>query len=160
VDPASSGVVNPVTGAPITSGGNMIVSLGGPYGQKPLEYLENNKFTPVYVKYEGPNATYYGRAAVAGDPDPVLLTDLQSALTADHDYFVIELAIEPLSRTPYFAIYGFFSPGTAAASWYFINKVLADLSQYPKAYYVIEWSDQDGDHAPSAPDTFTERASG
>lgn len=160
LESAGTGLINPTTKAPITKGGNTVISVGGPLGQKPLAYLDSAKITPVYARYDDTRATFYGRAAVPGDPDPVLARDFLSDLTADHDYFVIEGAVEPTSSTPCFAIYGFFGPGTSAASWYFINKVLADPTQYPKSYYIIEWTDGDGNHQPGAADTFTEWISG
>jgi hypothetical protein len=78
----------------------------------------------------------------------------RATLTPTHSYFLLESVIDPTTNTLMFAIDGFTSEGTVAATWYFVNVMLPSLSTYDQSYYIYEWTNADADPAGSAGDTF------
>ena len=87
----------------------------------------------------------------AGDYTAPIVT-----LTDHHDYFLLQLSVEPTSGTLCFNAHGFFAAGTQAAPWYFTNVIFPSLPTYTDSWYIVEWTDganQDG--VPGPTDTFT-----
>jgi hypothetical protein len=70
------------------------------------------------------------------------------------------MVVDPVSGTRVFQVYGIFAPGTTAAVWFFMNRMLPNLGAYPLRYYVYEWSHGDAGANPGASDSFTLIASG
>ena len=81
-------------------------------------------------------------------------------MTAHHDYFLLELSVEPISGTLCFFGYGMLSQGTIAAGYYFQSTIVPALSTYTDAWYVYEWTDTNNDSVPNAGDTFALTAHG
>ena len=103
---------------------------------------------------------FYGRgggtdAGSDAGADRIIVDELYSALDDSHGYFIMEMIVDPDSGTLVFADYGLDAVGTIAGTWYFVNKVLPDLSSFGKTWYVYKWMDQDGDKMPSNPDQFS-----
>jgi hypothetical protein len=152
-------VVNPTTGRPFIGGGQMLAVLGGPFGHGLVRYLEQAKVADVYNYYDADVNRFIGRA-LSGQSDPLIVDAQQWMLTTGHDYFVVEMVLEPLSGTLVLASYGLASPGTRAAGWYLVHQMLPMRSTLDKSWYVYEWTDGDGDEQPGTADTFTLVASG
>jgi hypothetical protein len=152
-----AGVANdPVTGRPIAGPGDTLVIAGGSYGQITMGYLDGAGLTRLNLAGDGANAlAFFLRATnVAVVSAPI------STLTASHDYFALELTVEPISGTLSYTGFGMYAPGTAAAAYYFSNVVMPNLAGYTNAWYVYEWTDSgdvDGGAAlsPDSTDTFT-----
>jgi len=154
---ASAGTINATTGQPVVGSGNLQVVVGGTFGQRLMSYLESSGLTAVFNSYVGTTAQF----SVRDDSGTtVVVTAPESVLTDSHSYFVIETVVDPATGTLTLATYGFTSPGTAAAAWYFVNQVLPSVDTFDASYYVFEWTDEDADLAPSAQDTFTLVVSG
>ena len=83
-----------------------------------------------------------------------------SALTASHDYFVLQMAVEPQTATLTFMGYGLYGFGTTAGAWYFKNTLVPGRASYTDRWYVYEWTDTDASGGPTTGDTFTKVASG
>jgi len=157
VNQASAGTIHATTGRPVVGSGNLQVVVGGTYGQKLMSYLESSGVTAVYNSYVGTTAQFNVRD---GSSSTVVVTAPESVLTESHSYFVIETVVDPTTGTLTLAMYGFTSPGTVAAAWYFVNEMLPAPGSFDKSYYVYEWTDGDADQLPSAADTFTLVVSG
>jgi hypothetical protein len=77
-----------------------------------------------------------------------------SNLTQHHDYFYIELVVEPQSGTLCLGAVGILDPGTTAAGYWIANQVVPNRASYPDAWYVYEWTDTNNDGVADTGDTF------
>jgi hypothetical protein len=134
---------------PNTGVGDTLVAGGSWWGQLAVAYMDSNQLTPVYLTNDGTTSIIFERTT--GLP---LVTTLDSALTAQHDYFFLALAVEPQSGTLCFFGEGILSPGTVAAGYYGSQVLVPNHAAYPASYYVYEWTDTNNDGAPDAGDTF------
>jgi hypothetical protein len=151
----SGGVEDPSTGRPLTGPGDTLVAGGGFFGQKAVAYMENAKIAPLTLGTDGTNGWIRNTKTGA---NVVLVPN--AMLTSHHDYFALEVTVEPTSGTLCFFGYGMEGPGTTAAGYYFENDVVANRSMFPDVWYVYEWTDTDNNGAPSAGDMFTQIAHG
>jgi hypothetical protein len=78
-----------------------------------------------------------------------------ASLTSTHDYFILELAVEPVSGTLVFAATGMLEPGSVAAGFYGSTQVVPSHASMTDAWYVYQWDDTDKSGSASAGDTFT-----
>jgi hypothetical protein len=148
VDAGVDAGIDPASGKPVTSAGTVLVAAGGPFVQELVAYLEVNA-SPVYFASDS-NYDYFNRRD-AGN----IVTALTTAITSAHDYFVVELVMDPSTGTLSLVSYGFNYPGTAASEWYFANRVLPGSGTSTAGWYVVEWTDTDGNGVPDSADTFT-----
>lgn len=155
----AGGVLDPATNRPITGVGNTFVAGGGAFGQLGVAYMNNQSLTPVYVTVDSNAMT---ASFVQRSTSAALVTAPMSMLTASHDYFVVQLAVEPTSGTLCFIAYGFFAPGTSAAAFWASTQMVPNRASFTNRWYVYEWTDNadGGVPGPSADDTFTPVASG
>ncbi len=148
---------------PVAGPGTMLVMAGGGWelGQPVTRYLNTNGYTPIYYGTpQGGGALGLIQRGTAGGADTVVAP--YAAITDTHDYFVLQMVVEPESGTPSLVAYGFGGAGTLAAGWYLANRVLPNLSDYEKAWYVYEWTDASsdagapdgGDGIPNGVDTY------
>lgn len=171
-DPA---LVDQDAGTLLLGGGYTVVTAGGPFPNLPVKWLERTKkVTKVYFSNNTQGTEFYFKkrlAADAGMADPILVTRLQSACTAQadgglggasNDVFLVELAIDPSSGTLALITYGLCSPGngTQAAAWFWANTMLPNRNAYTDSWYIYEWRDTNGNTTPDGTDTFTQLASG
>jgi hypothetical protein len=157
---AASVAINPTTAQPVAGAGDIIVELGGPYTSKVARYVESQGLTRIYDTTPDGNVVGFYAHSADGGADPEVAVEPFSAFTPTHDFFKIEMVVDPVSGTRIFQVYGIFAPGTVAATWFFQNRVLPNLSAYPLRYYVYEWTHGDAGANPGASDTFTLIASG
>jgi hypothetical protein len=154
-----STAINVTTGRPLSTGRDLIVELGGPFGQRVMRYLEDSGKTNVYVASQEQQFLFKGRSADGG-PDPVYVQVDSGKLTDAHDFFAMEMVTDPVTGSRVFGLRGFFAPGTGAAVWFFHQRVLPALATFTGTYYVYEWTDTDGNGMPSDGDAFDRLESG
>jgi hypothetical protein len=140
-------------GRPLT--GNTLVVGGGSYGQQAVAYMDGAGLTPLFVKTDGVTAQFVDRVRSTA----VVETQV-SALTAHHDYFLLELSTEPQSDTLCFFAVGMYAPGTTAAAYFASSQAVPQLSTMSHTWYVYEWTDANNDSIPNAGDTFNQIAGG
>jgi len=152
------GVLQPMGDAgqrPNTGVGDTLVAGGSWWGQLSVAYMDDNGLTPVYLTNDGTTSHFFERST--GLP---LVTTLDSALTAQHDYFFLELAVEPVSGTLCLFGEGIFGPGTAAAGYFGSQVLVPGHAAYSTSYYVYEWTGANSDGTPGPGDTFALIAQG
>jgi hypothetical protein len=149
------GILATDAGRPATGVGDMLVAGGGAYGQLAVGYMDNAGLTPVYLKTDGVTAMMIDRATGAQ-----LVTAQVSNLGPHHDFFFLELAVEPQSGTLCFFGAGILAPGTLAAGYYGTTQLVPGRAGDAHSYYVVEWTDKNGDGAANAGDTFVVKGSG
>ncbi len=140
---------------PNTGVGDTLVAGGSWWGQLSVAYMDNMGLTPVYLTNDGTTSQFVERST--GLP---LVTTLDTALTSQHDYFFLELAVEPVSGTLCLFGEGILGPGTSAAGYYGAEVMIPAHTTLAAAYYVYEWTDTNQDGTPGAGDTFTLVAQG
>ena len=59
-----------------------------------------------------------------------MVTTAVTALTAHHDFFYVQLSVEPKSGTLCFSAVGMLSPGTAAAGYYAGVELIPNRAKY------------------------------
>jgi hypothetical protein len=148
-------VLDQMTHRPILGPGNTLIAGGGAFPQPSVAYLDTNALSPAYIMETTQTVQIVERST-----GTVIVSDTPANLTPEHDYFVLVLQIEPVSKTLCFTAAGTAQWGTTAAAYFFTNKVLPNLSQYNGSWYAYEWTSAGVDAAPGATDTFTLRGSG
>ncbi len=152
----AGGVVDPATGRPTTGVGDTFVAGGGSYGQNGIAYIElTSPVSPVYLNTDGTTAHIKNRATGTD-----VVETMNAELTAHHDFFYVQLAVEPESGTLCFSAVGIEGPGTQAAGYYASTVIVPNLSMYTKAWYVFEWTDSNNDSTANEGDKFTMVGSG
>jgi hypothetical protein len=120
-----------------------------------VAYFESQGIAPVYFAFTKTTNSFMER-----DGGATLVQALQTAVTASHDYFLIELIREPIGGSLSLISYGFGGAGTEAAAWYFVHQMLPVKASITAQWIVGEWQDSNGNHVPDAADTFTVIATG
>jgi hypothetical protein len=155
VNADAGNALDPTTGRPITGVGNTSVTGGGAYGQPGISYLDTAGLSPLYLYVNG-NEYDIVQRSTGNDIVPSTFT----AITAQHDYFFVEMVVEPQSGTLSLAGVGMLSQGTLAAGYYIGSVIIPNRASYPNAWYVYQWDDTNQDSIPNAGDTYTQIASG
>jgi hypothetical protein len=150
-------VLDQMTHRPILGPGNTLIAGGGAFPQPSVAYLDNNGLSPAYITETPQTAQIVERST--GNVI-VSVPNTPANLNPEHDYFLLVLQIEPVSKTLCFTAAGTAQWGTTAAAYFFTNKVLPNLSQYNGSWYAYEWTSAGVDAAPGAADTFTLKGSG
>lgn len=141
---------DPDSGRPLTGAGNTLVAGGGWFGHASVAYMDGQGLTPLILNTDGTNAWIRNRKTSAN----IVFTN-NTIVTAQHDYFLLELSVEPASGTLCFFGYGMLSGGTTAAGYFFRNNVVANRATFTDAWYVYEWMTANDAGLPGAGDTFT-----
>ncbi|MHB8877586.1 MAG: hypothetical protein ACYC8T_28170 [Myxococcaceae bacterium] len=152
--PQSGGAIDAGSGRPLVGGSELLVTPGGSFGQALVDYFESNGISPVYDSSDGTVFSMSSRDAGALFSTPL------SAVTPGHDYFLVELVRDPRNGSLALLVYGFFEAGTRAGAWYFTNQVLPARAGLADSWYVFEWTDADGDLAPTPGDSYLPLGSG
>ena len=155
VNQSDGGIVDPVTGRPITGVGNMFVTGGGGFGQLGDHYLDSQALTRLYVTADGVTEQIVDRTTGMN-----LVDEVDTDLTLHHDFFYVQLTVEPISGTLCFMGVGMLQYGTAAAGYYVGAVMIPNLPSYTDAWYVYEWTDTNNDGIANDGDTFTMTNSG
>jgi hypothetical protein len=147
---AAPGVLDDA-GRPSTGPGDMLVVPGGPFPQPAAKYLDTASLSPIYTR-AGAAGTF---EAVERKTDLVVKNWDPATLGAGHDYFILELAVEPTTGTLSMVAYGMFGPGTAAAAYFASTEVIPKRGSYTDAWYFYEWQDGNANNVPDAFSEFT-----
>lgn len=150
----ASGVLD-ASGRPLVGPTELVVMSGGFVTQKAMAYLDQND-TPVYGSATATNKRY----TVLTRAGAVIASIKVDSFTAGYDVAIIAVTREPISQTFVINVYGYNSIGTQAGVFYFANTLSPNLKSDPHHYYVVEWTDLDGDQAASAQDQYVVLASG
>jgi hypothetical protein len=156
VSQSVSTAINPITGQPVLGGGELLVAVGGDSAQRLVNYLEDSGTSRVYNEYDGLNTLWFKRRDAS---NTILATVTRTTLTPTHDYFLVEVVLDPISGTLSLVLYGLDSPGTKAAAYYFTNTMLPSIATYTQSWYLYEWMGTNSGGAGPG-DTFTLLASG
>jgi hypothetical protein len=135
------------SGRPITGPGNTFITGGGGYGQTGVAYMEQS-LTALYLTGDGTRGQIRKRDGTA------IVDILGSTLTSQHDFFYVQLTVEPKSGTLCFSSVGMLSPGTLAAGYFVGSVMIPNRATYTSSWYVYQWDDTNGDLAPDNGDTF------
>ncbi len=149
----AEGVLAPGSGRPITGPGNTFITGGGGYGQSGVAYMETS-ITPLYLWGDGTTGQIRTRAGDA------VVSTAATGLTAHHDFFYVQVSVEPQSGTLCFSGVGMLSPGTTAAGYYAGAELIPNRAKYTSNWYVYEWLDTNGDSIANVGDTFTQVMAG
>ncbi len=152
-------VVDPNSGRPITGVGNTFIGGGGGYGlgQRGVAYLDQAALSALYLYYNGSGDTYQIQNRSNGSS---VVDAGGSTLTAHHDFFYVQLTVEPQSGTLCFSVVGIEAPGTQAGGYYVATQLIPNRATYTASWYVYEWTDTNNDSIANAGDTFTMVGSG
>ena len=146
---ATATQIDPQTGVIHLGTGNTVVVSGGPFWQHMVSNLE----TTTHVM-----PVYFAQTADAAVELRLRATDAlivhATAITATHDYFVLELATDPASGALAFVSYGFDVGGTHAAAYYFATAIMPHASTQHLREVIVEWTDTSGDSHAGAGDTY------
>jgi hypothetical protein len=134
---------------PNTGVGTTLVAGGGSFGQLSVAYMDQSALTPVYLTNDGTTSHIYQRATGLA-----LVTADDGKLGAQHDFFILELAVEPESGTLCLFGEGIYGPGTVAAGYFGSQVLVPNYGRYPAPWYVYEWTDTNGDATPDSGDAF------
>jgi Stigma-specific protein, Stig1 len=140
---------------PITGVGNTFIAGGGPHGQNGNDYMElEANLSPLYLRNDGTNSRILTRAGteVLNVPD--------TTLSEHHDYFYVQLAVEPQSGTLCLSGVGILGGGTQAAGYYTATELIPHRANYTASWYVFEWQDSNNDSIAGALDTYTMKTAG
>ena len=157
VSQSVSTAINTTTGQPVVGGGELLVAVGGDSAQRLVNYLEDSGTTRIYNEYDGLNTLWFKRRDAS---NTVLATVTRSTLTPTHDFFVVEVVLDPISGTLSLVVYGLDSPGTKAGAYYFATTILPSIATYTNGWYLYEWMGINADGGAGPGDTFTQLASG
>ncbi len=84
-----------------------------------------------------------------------LVNAVDTNLTVHHDYFYVQLTVEPASGTLCFMGVGMLEYGTGAAGYFVPSVMIPGRAGYTDSWYVYEWTDTNGDAIANSGDTFT-----
>jgi hypothetical protein len=131
------------THRPLIGPGTTLIAGGGAFGQLSVAYLDNAGISPAYI-VEDVNTN--ALSIVQRSSGIAVVTGTLSSLTPTHDYFLLVMAVEPISGTLCFTAAGAGQgAGTAAAAYYFVNDIMPNLSTYTYSWYAYEWTSAGND---------------
>jgi hypothetical protein len=135
-------------GRPLAGSGTSYLIGGGTFGQRAVDYLDKTDMTPLYLTGDSMKIELHKRGT-----GEVVVSAPPSTLNDSHDYFYVQLFVEPLSGTLCVNSIGMFAPGTVAGGFWLSTEIIPKRAMYPDTWYVYEWTDS-GDKIPNAADTF------
>ena len=149
VDQAEPGLLDPTTFAPLFGDTTLAVLGGDAIVQNLMGYLMTAS-APIRVDTSG------GRYRVFLTSGGSALVDAAIAdITASHDYGVVQVIRDAATNSTVIATHGYVFQGTLAGAYYFANHIAPNLVEESRSYFVIEWTDGNGDTTPNTGDTFT-----
>jgi hypothetical protein len=135
-------------GRPLAGSGTTYLIGGGNFGQRAVDYLDKTDMTPVFLTGDSTNIQLHNRGTGA-----VVLSAAISTLTDAHDYFYVQMFVEPLSGTLCVSAVGMYPQGTVAGGFWLSAEIIPKRAMYTDTWYAYEWTDS-GDKIPNAADTF------
>lgn len=149
LDQNTPGLLDPVTHAPLLGPNDLGVFGGDVFYQLVMRYLVVS-LSPIITSEAG------GRYSVTRRDTGATLVDVPlDAITATHDFGVVQIIHDPATESTLVTANGHFFGGTLAASYFFTTSIAPTLTTSTRGFYVIEWTNMDADPEPSAGDTIT-----
>ena len=134
--------LNPSNGRPVTGGDQLLVIAGGNYFQHAAGYLLQHQVAPISNVQNGDK--YEIRHTQSG-----ALIASEFPGDPNHDVFVVQFMRDASTSSLILNAYGSSSEGTAAAAFYFGQVLVPDLTHATKRWYVVDWTDKNGDQLPN-----------
>jgi hypothetical protein len=163
---ADPNVIDPGSGQPKTGIGNLCLIGGGSYGQRAVGYLESHSLNNV-VGVSGNNdagvfSSYFIDRTVPSAPKTIAVEAPYSPTNNTHDYFVLQLSVDPASASVCLQAFGMTAQGTLAAGYYAAKHLIENgaYATSTKSWFVYEWTDEDDGGVPDDSDTYALVASG
>ncbi|MBK6810494.1 MAG: hypothetical protein IPG81_16675 [Sandaracinaceae bacterium] len=148
------GLLDPTTFAPLFGASSLGVLGGDAIVQNVMGYLMMSS-APIRVD------TSNGRYRVILQSGGAVLLDAAIAdINGSHDYAVVQIVHDPPSQATVVATHGYIYQGTLAGAHYFSTVLAPGLPLETRTYFVLEWTDMNGDMLPNAADTYTLLTSG
>jgi hypothetical protein len=141
------GILDPGTGRLLLGPEELALVAGGPETQRALTYLDERRLAPI-VRNDAGKQTYELAESATGR---VVLSVPANTITLGHEYAVVMVCHEPVSDTTMISVYGYEGMGTTAGARWLAEAVLDD----GKHWYVVEWTDSNGNAEPGPGDTFS-----
>lgn len=144
------GILDPATDRPLLAPDDLAVIGGGDGPHRAIAYLLRGD-TPV-IWSGSSTATYRERAT-----GRVIATGPTSAT---HDYALVMVVTEPIGGARILSAQGMTGNGTVAAGYWFQTALAPGIATNGATWTLVEWTNADGDPAPSAGDSFVVIAAG
>nr|MCU0699967.1 hypothetical protein [Myxococcaceae bacterium] len=151
--------VDQTNGALLLGGGSTVVTAGGPFPNRPVQWLERTRqATKVFFATNNVDTFYFRRRSDNSN----VVTFPQANCSPNRDVFLVHLVTDPSSGTLVLLTYGLCSGGfgTQTGAWYWANVMLPNRTNYPDSWYIYEWLDTNMNTLPDLGDTFSLRANG
>lgn len=154
LDEGTPGLLDPTSFAPLLGPNDLGVFGGDSFYQNVMQYLSMS-LSPLYTFDDGVQYRILRRGTGAPVIDVAVAT-----LSATHDYAVIQIIHDPATDSTLVTTHGYYFGGTLAGAHYFATEIADTLTTETRGFFVIEWTNVDGDPEPSDGDTFTLVANG
>jgi hypothetical protein len=158
---ADPNVLDPVSGQPKTGIGNLCLIGGGPYGQPAVAYIDRKLQSNVVLGGDTTDAgvfeVFFTDRTVPSAPKKIAVEAPYSSTNTTHDYFLLELTVDPASGSLCMAAVGMTYAGTLAAAYYAATHLIENgaYAANTKSWLLYEWTDEDDGGVPDDNDTYT-----
>jgi hypothetical protein len=150
----TSGILDPSTSRPLLAADALGIMGGGNAYQRAMAYLMQSGDSPLVFSSTATDVTVTERAT-----SNVVYQAPLSSLSNTHDIGGLMLIHEAVSGGAYLDSNGRVGQGTLAGGYYFTATIAPQLRTDMASWYVIEWTDRNGNSVPDAPDTYNVIAS-
>jgi hypothetical protein len=163
---ADPNVLDPVSGQAKTGIGNLCLIGGGAFGQRAVAYIDDNSLSDVVVGSgltdAGVFAVYFTDRTVPSAPKNIAVEAPYSASNSTHDFFLLQLTVDPRNGSTCLGAIGLTGQGTLAAGYYAAKRLIENgaYATTSKSWLLYEWTDEDDGGTPDDNDTYTLVASG
>ena len=163
---ADPNVLDPITGQPKTGIGNLCLIGGGSFGQRAVSYIDNHSLSNVVVGAgttdAGVFAVYFTDRTDPSAPKTIAIEAPYSVTNNTHDYFLLQLTVDPANGTVCLAAMGLTAQGTIAAGYYAAKHLIENgaYATIANSWRLYEWTDEDDGGVPDDNDTYALVASG
>ena len=163
---ADPNVLDPVSGQAKTGIGNLCLIGGGSFGQRAVSYIDNHSLSNVVIGAgttdAGVFAVFFTDRTVPSAPKTIAIEAPYSVTNNTHDYFLLQLTVDPSTGSLCMEAMGLTAQGTIAAGYYAAKHSIENgaYATTSKSWLLYEWTDEDDGGVPDDNDTYTLVASG
>lgn len=149
VDQTDVGILSPIDSRPLLGPDDLALVGGYSLHANVMVYLEP-RFTPVTWSRTATDYVLRDRAT-----NSLLRAEPLASIDAAHDIGIVQVTLEPLGGTIVLNVFGAQNRGALAAAYYFEQQIAPSLATDTRSYYVVRWTNADGNANPSAGDAYT-----